>query len=303
MDDTTRARLEEERSKCLARLSAQESQKCRHRTFFELASVEARLGRAEDAISALRDAVSCGLDGAYSEELLSSPHFESLRSSLALAQILDALNPSCAYSSVSSSFSSSYIYAKGERARCVADALLCSLCNEPLRQPMLHQECGNMFCAACIAAVAACPQCHEEVTQSGQLIKQSAKMIVSKLDTLKVHCPRCMTRCERAALPAHIATCPILCPHSCRQKILPSALDEHATQCTAVVVACGAHDVGCAWNGARRDLQGHERKCALLKQRPLLTRITSLESRLAKLEASRAAAVPLVDENTAPSQQ
>jgi hypothetical protein len=87
MSDTTTTRLEEERTKCLLRLSTQSTDKCRHRTFFELASCEARLGHVEEAITALREAMACGLDTVYVDELSTSQTFGALPISSCLSRV------------------------------------------------------------------------------------------------------------------------------------------------------------------------------------------------------------------------
>jgi hypothetical protein len=69
-----------------------------------------------------------------------------------------------------------------------------------------------------------------------------------------------------------------------RHKIAPSDLEEHARQCTAFVVPCAAHDVGCQWRGKRLDLHGHASKCTFVKNRPVLRRVAALEAANRTLE-------------------
>lgn len=263
--------VEEERSKCLARLQSQTTDKCRHRTFYELASCEARLGHPEDALSALRDAIACGLDAMYYMDELKSPlgPFASLQEIPAFQSLLLGLS-----SELSSSFP--FVYAKGEKERCVADALLCSLCNEPLVDPHSH-ECGLMFCKLC--ASAQCPQCLKGSSSSEAHIfsKVIVRVIRNKLDTLRCHCPRCQRTFERAVLAQHVETCPVQCPSGCGKKVTPSELATHAQCCTSAEISCSAQDVGCHWRGARKDLNAHVRCCPLAKQHAVLRRVSALE--------------------------
>jgi hypothetical protein len=270
---TMTERLEEERSKIIARLNGQEGSKCRPRLFFELAGIEARLGHNDDAIYALRDAIANGLDVAYAEELQISEYFESL-------------DPLPAFQTLLSSFQGEqvpfqFIYAKGEKERC-DETLLCLICNDPLVDPMVHSECGNVYCSQCISPHTTCPQCNTATTN---ITKLGYRLILNKLNGLRAHCPRCQNVFERSALNVHIQNCPVLCPHSCQLKIAPAALEEHALICTAVVVPCSGHDVQCQWKGMRRDLANHAARCTYIKNRPLLRRMAALEEANRSLEA------------------
>jgi hypothetical protein len=115
------------------------------------------------------------------------------------------------------------------------------------------------------------------------------RVVVNKLDALKVHCPRCLKTIERASLDAHVQQCAVLCPSGCRQKILPSSLGEHARVCTAVEVKCSAMDVGCSWAGARQALVGHKSKCKYVKQQTVLQCMIALEDKMQSLEDDKQA--------------
>lgn len=265
--------LEDERTKILTRLANQTTDKCRHRTFFELAMVEARMVHTENAISALREAIACGLDAVYAKELRTSLAFTSLQTVPDFQLLLQNLEGK---DETLATTTHRFTYAKGEKERCVAEALICTMCNEPFVEPNVHVDCGHMFCHACIAPCASCPQCHGSVNQTGALVKQTARIILNKLDALKCHCVRCQRTFERATLAAHVDTCPILC--KCRQKIAPSLLAEHIEHaCTAVLVACPGAEVGCPWRDKRGELKNHKRSCKYAIQLPLLTRMNALE--------------------------
>jgi hypothetical protein len=270
------ARLEEECAKCRARLLAASTDKCRHRTLFDLASIEARLGRPDEAIAALWQAIASGLDLVYSVELRSSQHFEALWELPDFHRLLSALEGKS-----ESGKDTRVLYATGEKEKCLADALLCGLCNEPLRQPFCHNLCGSLFCAACLTPSRACPQCQGFLTPE-TVSKTMVRFILSKLDALKVHCPRCFKIIERASLDGHVETCPVYCPSGCKQRVSPTALEEHARVCVAVEVPCSAADVQCEWKGSRKDLYNHTRSCPLVKQQAVLRRVMALEETLVR---------------------
>lgn len=265
------ARIEEERTKCILRLSTQSTDKCRHRTFFELASCEARLGHVEEAITALREAMACGLDTVYVEELSTSPTFAALQFLPAFQELLATLE-GCTDITLPYSF----IYVKGEKERCASEALICLACDEPLRDPLLvHTGCGQMFCTSCITPLTQCPHCHLPITKDS-LSTLFVRLILGKLDALKVHCNRCYKHFNRSELSAHIESCAVVC-RGCKQKVAPAALKDHTQQCPVAEVNCSATDVNCPWKGLRRELHAHARSCTFVKQQPLLRRIQAME--------------------------
>lgn len=86
-----------------------------------------------------------------------------------------------------------------------------------------------------------------------------------------------MVKFNRGDLPAHFASCPVLCTACARVKVAPADLEEHAKLCTAVQVECTAADVQCPWQGPRKDLHGHTRACKFVRQQTWLRRISALE--------------------------
>jgi hypothetical protein len=115
--------------------------------------------------------------------------------------------------------------------------------------------------------------------------KVTVRLILNKLDVLKVCCPRCFKTMERATIHRHIESCPVYCPSGCKQKISPTALDEHANVCVAVEVPCNAADVECTWVGPRKDLYNHTRGCPFVKQQAVLRRVMALEETMSKRAA------------------
>jgi hypothetical protein len=274
MTDT--ARLEDERGKCLQRLNGQvENAKSRSRLFFELAGIDARLGRAEDSIYSLREAL------VYAEELSNSLYFYSLRDLPDFQSLLAALE-----GHVDLNSPQKIIYAKGERERCVSEALICSICNDPLTLPLVHLDCGQMFCTACISPLSTCPLCQGSLVDPNSLIKQVTRLILNKLNALRAHCPQCFKIMDRPSINEHVKSCPVVCPHGCKQKVSPMDLENHSLVCIAVEVACTAADLQCPWTGTRRELAIHSNRCTYIKQRIVLMRVATLEEVNRELQAS-----------------
>lgn len=264
---------EEERNKCLERLTLTTNGKIRCRIFFELINWEVRLERPEEAVKYLREAISNGLDASYIDELkvpATYRHLENVPEFHSLLASLEGSQPQ----------GPSLIYAKGERERCVTESLICPLCNDPYYEPLMHLACCNLFCTACIASLPTCPQCQGSLSRDN-LIKAVPVMIANKLDALKCHCPRCQKTIERSALKAHVEQCPLVCPDGCKQRIPPSDLADHKNTCPAVEVSCTAADVQCPWQGPRRELSYHTRTCKFVKQQAFLQRLIVLETNYA----------------------
>lgn len=198
--------LEEERNKCLARLETCANTKSRCRTLFELVALEARLGRPEEAIKYMRDAIANGLDPVYATEFKMSPNYRSLRDLAEFQSLLAFFEGSSLVVN-----EKSVVYVKGEKERCIADGLICLVCDEPLHEPLVHLTCRHMFCSACISPLSTCPNCQGEIT-SANLHNAVPILIINKLDSLKCHCPRCQKTFERPSLQAHVAQCPVGAP-------------------------------------------------------------------------------------------
>jgi hypothetical protein len=281
--------LRDERTRCRQRLAQKKpSDRYRYLALLDLVRVEAQLGNMPDAIVALREAVASGGMGVHDvERLQNDTQFADLRLRPEFEPILASLGPS------STIGTPDFMYAQGEVARCESEALMCLACSAPLVEPLTHTHCGNMICARCVATLTVCPHtpCEGALdANSGSLSAAIPRVVLNRLNALKVHCPRCQHTLARIELAAHLLTCPVWCPHGCRQRVQPSeaSLAAHAAVCAAVSVPCSASDVECMWHGARRDLAQHARKCSYVKQqgflRRLLTTVTNLERRVRTLE-------------------
>lgn len=135
--------------------------------------------------------------------------------------------------------------------------VICSVCTEPFFEPVMHQSCGNVFCASCVRSLENCPLCRSPLKDK---LQDVPRLIKNRLNALMVHCPACqVARIERGNLQAHLLTC------------------------AAETSNCAASPM-CAWRGSRADLAQHQNSCALFAVRPVLD---GLRERVASLEAEQ----------------
>ena len=88
---------------------------------------------------------------------------------------------------------------------------VCSICHDPLMDPVVEPECRQMFCHECLrtwlAQRPSCPQCQQptDITR----IMLPPHFMTTKLDGLRVVCPSCGGKCTHKSLHEHVASCPI----------------------------------------------------------------------------------------------
>jgi len=179
-----------------------------------------------------------------------------------------------------------YNYLPGESERCEKEGLQCAVCLEPLREPVTHNSCGQMYCSACVSELTNCPQCRGLLKD--KIGRNIPRVITNKLNELKVVCSICSKVVERSELRAHIRLCPIECFSGCGEKVAPAQFDSHSLACPAVVVPCDAADVMCDWRGARSALKEHLLSCTYSKLRAFISvlvgRVGTLEANVRQLQ-------------------
>ena len=88
---------------------------------------------------------------------------------------------------------------------------VCSICHDPLVDPVVEPECRQMFCRECLRTWLvqrpSCPQCRQPTDITRVML--TPRFVTTKLDDLRVVCPSCGGKCARKSLHEHVASCPI----------------------------------------------------------------------------------------------
>ncbi|ELR11549.1 zinc finger, C3HC4 type (RING finger) domain containing protein [Acanthamoeba castellanii str. Neff] len=165
---------------------------------------------------------------------------------------------------------------------------VCSICQEPLVDPVVEPECRQMFCRECLGAwlmkSSSCPQCRQPTALARVMLPP--RFVTARLDDLRVVCPSCGCSYARKSLHEHVAACPAcmqpplhfisghflssrwawdpVCGLGCGSRVAPGGEKRHEDEeCTAKVVACRAAEVGCEFTAPRGRMPEHEEKCPL----------------------------------------
>src|SRR4051794_11898312 len=70
----------------------------------------------------------------------------------------------------------------------IENDLICSICLNAFIQPVIHNECENMFCKKCVKNLDKCPLCRKQIL-AGNITYTIARFITNKLNDLEVYCP------------------------------------------------------------------------------------------------------------------
>eukprot|EP01088_Endostelium_zonatum_P000018 TRINITY_DN1001_c0_g1_i1.p1 TRINITY_DN1001_c0_g1~~TRINITY_DN1001_c0_g1_i1.p1 ORF type:complete len:256 (-),score=25.15 TRINITY_DN1001_c0_g1_i1:48-815(-) len=164
-----------------------------------------------------------------------------------------------------------YDYVEGNY---IKEDYICSVCREPLHDPVVEPKCGIMFCRSCLSTwfkrSSECPQCRTRTTMKN--LHEVPRFIKNELDSLKVLCPNCSKPHERSNLASHIQDCPIPC-ELCQMQINPKDKKTHESICPKRIVPCPAADVQCPWTGERQRLETHATSCFYVGLRPTLSHL------------------------------
>ncbi|KAL9651469.1 hypothetical protein ABK040_001416 [Willaertia magna] len=86
----------------------------------------------------------------------------------------------------------------------IDELLKCTICLNPLEEPVMHIHCGNTFCHVCIEGKTVCPLCNENIKESSSnSICKAPRSIILQLDNLKIICPQCNTSIKRGYYKQH----------------------------------------------------------------------------------------------------
>jgi len=172
------------------------------------------------------------------------------------------------------------------------DSLVCPICMDVLRDPVMHQNCSNMFCSICAKRISTCPLCHTDMKENEFV--PVPKMILDMIEKVNVRCNGCesvMTREEYTN--NHKGKCTFECPFGCGQKVNSSNLVEHCKGgfCNGYFVSCPAAlpPLSCGWRGrGGEEYRIHVDQCQLNKLIPFVTatqkKINELERTVERLQ-------------------
>jgi len=162
----------------------------------------------------------------------------------------------------------------------ISDDLKCSICTDPLFEPVTHSKCGVSFCKKCIITLNKCPACRAAVGISDFI--DAAVIIRNFVNSLQVFCPRCNLTFTRETLDTHLKGCPELCRFGCGLKVKPTNREAHeSSECTHSTAECVAKDLFCPWKGLSTQRKDHISNCPIVAVSPL---ILELKERLQNLE-------------------
>jgi hypothetical protein len=165
--------------------------------------------------------------------------------------------------------------------------LQCCVCIGPAFRPVQHNDCGQLFCAACVRGLQSCPICRGSSFRVEDVV---LKAVLNKLNALVVTCPDCGAARARANLEDHVrAECESDCSQGCGVSVVRAKMQDHiAQECAHTVVQCPALEALCRWSGQRAMLSEHKISCAHIKLEPTITHllqaIGALQQSLRELE-------------------
>lgn len=157
--------------------------------------------------------------------------------------------------------SAAYVYVDEDS---INHSLKCSICNEPFVRPV-STNCRkkHTFCRRCIeqwlTRHSSCPTCRQ-VLRPEDLASITEDIIKDVLNELHVKCTSCgQDDLERGDFDSHLK-------HSCPMTI----------------VTCPAQDIHCPWDGYRKQLAHHLKKCPFQALRPILVPLIDDNQKLRK---------------------
>ncbi len=140
----------------------------------------------------------------------------------------------------------------------INEEFLCAhICYQPLVDPVVHNMCQHSFCYSCIEkAHWKCPSCR--IGTQSDFTRVQVRMILNLLEALPVRCNQCNKQMTRGSFVHHQQNCSPISP--IRKKV------QNASE----LVACSAHEFGCASIVPRDELKRHLQECRYEQSRWLL---------------------------------
>ncbi|KAK5578826.1 hypothetical protein RB653_008499 [Dictyostelium firmibasis] len=154
------------------------------------------------------------------------------------------------------------------------NGLDCSICLEVLVDPVVENQCGQMFCRECITHAInvkpICPLCNQKAS-----IGVVAKYISNILNETLVTCTICNDGCsikrgEYKSIHLEKQCKSQLCD-GCGFKFTKDQFNHHINfDCSMAIVNCSGHDVLCQFKATKSEVSIHEINCYHLALRSVL---------------------------------
>jgi len=147
--------------------------------------------------------------------------------------------------------------------------LNCCICMFPFRNPIIHQQCKNIFCYNCTLTLDKCPICRGSLIGS---IEPASLDIQNTVNSLMVTCSICKSIFERNFLKNHfLRECRQQCPQpECESNLPFFDLVNHYNECGYKTVNCSAHEVGCNYWTIKKNMEQHITSCPYAILYPVL---------------------------------
>lgn len=177
------------------------------------------------------------------------------------------------------------------------DELICTICHNPLLDPMVKPSCRQMFCQNCLAAwlggLVPARTATKLLPSQKSFPRPVSSPISSTLSTwfvrrvMDISNAISLSLMERSVSSVRaplnewdfsLLTLVPACKLGCGRLIAPIDVITHSEVCPAKMLACPTADVGCETTAARSKLEEHTKHCPLLPMHPLLQRLQALEN-------------------------
>ncbi|UJR07844.1 hypothetical protein I4U23_012127 [Adineta vaga] len=138
----------------------------------------------------------------------------------------------------------------------IDELLKCIICMKPHMDPVWTNctDENHIFCRLCIEKYIekqkACPKCQQHLSKE-DLTPNSDRSLTMLLNKLRVKCSHCN-----------------------KEGLKRIDFDNHCrNMCLEAIVACLAADMNCSWNGPRRKLEKHLKKCRVYHLKDVITEL------------------------------
>ena len=155
------------------------------------------------------------------------------------------------------------------------NSLICPICLDVIKGPVMHSQCGNMFCENCVKALKICPLCRAELDPQTPFAPVP-RMIHTMIASVLVRCNICQKEMSRELFEGkHADQCCFACPFGCGEKVTKKTLNEHCKggHCGGYVLQCpgAVEPLQCKWHGHGGEAYfSHIADCPLARLAPFV---------------------------------